>query len=139
MQRILYWLRISGFFLIAIGLLSGCGIKKQENIKGKKLEYTVVEELSIPEELKEMIEEKKVTEFQISYADGEALYLTVGYGEQKTGGYSIVVEKLTETEDGIYLETNLLGPDKEEKVSQRASYPYIVIKTEFCDKEIYYK
>lgn len=128
-----------GLLVMSLGVFAGCGIKKQEEKTGEPLSYTVVEELSIPEELKEKIEEKKVTEFQISYADEEALYLAVGYGEQKTGGYSIVVEYLKESEDSIYLETNLVGPDKEEKVSLKPSYPYIVIKTEWRDKEVYYE
>lgn len=121
--------------------LGGCGLKKaaKENENAKKLEYTVVEELSIPEELKTLIEEKKEKEFQVSFGTGKELYLAVGYGEQETGGYSIVVERLTETPEAIFFETNLIGPDKDEKVSQKASYPYIVVKTAFCDKDIYYE
>lgn len=121
--------------------LTGCGFKKMESgdAAAQKLEYTVVEELSIPEELKELIEEKKIKEFQVSFATGKELYLAVGYGEQKTGGYSIVVERLEETPEAVYLETTLLGPDKDEKVSQRASYPYIVVQTEYRDKDIFYE
>lgn len=128
-----------GILLAAFVFLTGCGLKKQAKEKGNKLEYTVVEELSIPEELKSMIEEKKAGRFQVSYADGKELYLAVGYGEQPTEGYSIVVERLEETPESIYMETNLLGPDKEETISLKPSYPYIVIKTKFCDKDIYYE
>lgn len=139
MKQFIRWILTAGLFLTTGVLLTGCGLKKQKEEKGEKLEYTIVEELSIPEELKSMIEEKKEGEFQISYADGEDLYLVVGYGEQPTGGYSIVVERLEETPEAIYVGTNLLGPDKEQTVSQKPSYPYIVIKTGFRDKDIYYE
>lgn len=129
----------AGLLFACMLSLGGCSVKKQEEAKAQKLDYTVVEELEIPEELKELIEEKKEKDFQISFATGEELYLTAGYGEQPTGGYSIIVERLEETPEAIYFETNLMGPDKEEKVSQKASYPYIVIKTEFRDKDIYYE
>lgn len=120
-------------------LFGGCGVRKQEEAKGNKIDYTVVEELEIPEELKEKIEEKKAKEFRVSYAAQDELYLAVGYGEQATGGYSITVERLEETPEAIYFETNLLGPDKDEKVSQTVSYPYLVVKMEFREKEIYYE
>lgn len=132
------WLA-AGALLLSGMLLVGCGIKKQEKTETQKLDYTVVVELEIPEELKGMIEEKKEKAFQVSFATGEELYLAVGYGEQPTGGYSVIVERLEETPEAIYFETNLMGPDKEEKVSQKASYPYIVVKTEFRDKSIYYE
>lgn len=139
MKQFIRWILTAGLFLTTGVLLTGCRLKKQKEEKGERLEYTIVEELSIPEELKGMIEEKKEGEFQISYADGEDLYLVAGYGEQPTGGYSIVVERLEETPEAVYVETNLLGPDKEQTISPKPSYPYIVIKTEFRDKDIYYK
>lgn len=130
---------LASILFAAAMLLCGCGIKKQEEGKGEKVEYTVVSELEIPEELKKMIEEKKPKPFQMSFASENTLYLAVGYGEQPTGGYSIVVERLEETPEVLYFETNFMGPDKEEKVSQRASFPYLVIKMDFRDKEIYYE
>lgn len=140
-----YWLKKNTIVITIIVMVSvfltGCGVKKigKEDAEVQKMEYTVVEELSIPEELKELIEEKKIKEFQVSFASGKELYLAVGYGEQETGGYSIVVERLEETPEAVYFETNLLGPDKDEKVSQRVSYPYIVVKTEYRDKDIFYE
>lgn len=140
-----YWLKKNTIVITIIVMVSvfltGCGVKKigKEDAEVQKMEYTVVEELSIPEELKELIEEKKIKEFRVSFASGKELYLAVGYGEQETGGYSIVVERLEETPEAVYFETNLLGPDKDEKVSQRVSYPYIVVKTEYRDKDIFYE
>lgn len=100
---------LASILFAAAMLLCGCGIKKQEEGKGEKVEYTVVSELEIPEELKKMIEEKKPKPFQMSFASENTLYLAVGYGEQPTGGYSIVVERLEETPEVLYFETNFMG------------------------------
>lgn len=59
---------------------------------------------------------KKSGPFKITYADKDALYIARGYGEQKTSGYSIEVKECYETENAIYIHTNLIGPSKEEKL-----------------------
>lgn len=114
--------------------LSGCGLKKEE--EKDALEFTVVDEERLPEELKKMVEEKKAEPFKLTYADGGYLYLCVGYGKQETGGYSITVNALYATETAIYADTNLIGPKDAEQKSGQPSYPYIVIKTPFMDKTV---
>ena len=70
----------------------------------------------------------------MSFQDGNYLYLCVGYGTQKTGGYSICVKDLYLTDSAIVLDTTLLGPKRtNEKKVPEESYPYIVIKTEYID------
>ena len=60
--------------------------------------------------------------------------MCVGYGAQKTGGYSICVKDLYLTDSSIVLDTTLLGPKySDEKKVMEESYPYIVIKTEYID------
>ena len=54
------------------------------------------------------MEEKKEKEFQLSYENGEDLYLAKGYGRQMSGGYSIQVEELGESSNGIFLLQNFL-------------------------------
>ena len=44
------------------------------------LAYTVIEDSQIPEEMQELIREKKETEFQIAYQKGTELFLAKGYG-----------------------------------------------------------
>lgn len=117
-------------------VISSCGVKKQEVKKIKDLEFTIVEENNIPEELLKIIEEKKKVSFKLTYSDAEYLYIVVGYGEQKTGGYSIAVDELYLAENAVYINTNLIGPSKDEKVAQVLSYPYIVVKTEYVDKSV---
>ena len=83
-----------------------------------------------------MIEEKKKEPMKVTYADQGYLYAAVGYGKQETSGYSITVDECYETDNAICIHTSLLGPKKDEKVSEKASYPYLVIKTEAIDKVV---
>lgn len=126
--------RILALFLAASLLaLSGCTLLSEEKIKLRDLDFTVLSEEKIPEELKNILEEKKSSPFQITYTDNKNLYLCIGYGRQETGGYSIAVEELYLTDANICVNTSLLGPDGTEKGENAPSYPYIVLKTEYLD------
>lgn len=123
----------------ALFLLAGCAKEKDPMEKIKDLEFTVLAEDNIPEELKTIIDEKKENAFKVTYQDNGFLYICIGYGEQVSGGYSITVNALYLTENAIYADTTLLGPDPADAVSAKKnapSYPYIVIKTEFVDKPV---
>lgn len=129
--------------LSVIACLAGCGVEKKEgNEKIKDIEFTVLGEENIPEELKQIIEEKKEKEFKITYQDGDFLYICVGYGKQETGGYSITVNELYLTANAIYVDTNLIGPEPENRELYHAqekdgtSYPYVVVKIEYLDKAV---
>lgn len=117
-------------------MLTGCNIEKVDDNKQKDLEFTVVAEEEITEEFKTSIEEKKESEFKLTYTDGEFLYMAVGYGVQETSGYSIQVNELYTTSNAIYLDTNLIGPQKGETIHETPTYPYLVIKTEYLDKNV---
>lgn len=117
--------------------LSGCG--STEDLKLRDLEFTILSEEKIPEQLTTMIAEKKEAPFQFTYSDNENLYICVGYGEQESGGYSIAVNELYLTEENIHVDTNLLGPESTEKSNKVPSYPYIVIKTEYLDKTVIFE
>ncbi len=126
-------------FVLATGLLAGCRIQDIAKDKVQDLQYTVVPEEELPKELLDIIQEKEIVPFQFSYAADDDLYIAVGYGEQKTGGYSITVDELYTTENSVVISTNLMGPSKEEKVEALATYPYIVVKTEYIDLTVEYE
>lgn len=132
------WIIFTGILAAAMVLLCGCGSDAGEE-KVKDLEFTVVEEKSIPGELAKLIGEKKLNEFRLTYTDDESLYLVTGFGEQETGGYSISVNACYLTETSIIFDTTLLGPSKDETVQQKASYPYIVVKTEKREEPVIFK
>ena len=114
-----------------LGLFTACSM---EHIK--ELEFTVVEEDEIPEELMEKIEDAKKEKMRITFADKGYLYIVEGYGVQKTSGYSIEVEELYETENSIHITTTLLGPDKSEEIIEKETYPFVVVKTEENEKYV---
>lgn len=135
MAKIRWIKKITLVTLIALWMC-GCAAQDDTEAKLRDLEFTVVAEDEIPKALAEVMEQKKTSPFQISYTLGENLYLAVGYGEQQTGGYSISVDELYETENHIVADTTLIGPTPDEQVVQSITYPYIVIKTELVDKNV---
>ncbi|MBE5961021.1 MAG: protease complex subunit PrcB family protein [Lachnospiraceae bacterium] len=126
------------FYLIAMCLmLFGCKKDETQIKKVRDLEFTVVEEADLPENLLKTINEKKDKPFTFSYfIDTDYLYICVGYGAQKSGGYSITVDELYLADNAIYIDTNLLGPSKDDPVTQVVTYPYIVVKIEYIDKVV---
>ena len=118
------------FILLGIFLFNGCSAASIQSEKLKDLDFTVVKEEDIPEQLKDEIEKKKGETFKMTFMDESYLYICVGYGEQITGGYSIQVNDLYLTQNAIYIDTNLIAPDKSEEKKVAASYPYIVVKLE---------
>lgn len=125
--------------LMALLLLTGCSMKKTDNKKLEDLDFTVVKSTDVPKELQKVIDEKKKKEFKVTYEDDGSLYIVTGYGEQKTSGYSIEVNELYLTDNAIYVDTNLIGPSKDEKVTKAATHPYIVIKTQFRDEPVVFQ
>ncbi|MCH5256189.1 MAG: protease complex subunit PrcB family protein [Lachnospiraceae bacterium] len=107
--------------------------------KIRDLEFSVIAEDNLPEELLSIISEKKVSPFKLTFQDQGYVYICIGYGEQETGGYSITVNELYETSNAIYIDTNLLGPGVEDKGKKSPSYPYVVVKTEYIDKPVVFK
>ena len=124
--------------LVLAAVLSGCGLIRIEEEERKPVDYTVVERQDIPVALDEIMNEKKEKEFQLSYQTGEALYLAKGYGRQMSGGYSIQVEELGVSSNGLFFVTRLIGP-KDLNEAGVPSYPCIVIKTEPQKKPVVFR
>lgn len=124
--------------LVLAAVLSGCGLVRIEEEERKPVDYTVVERQDIPAALDEIMNEKKEKEFQLSYETGDALYLAKGYGRQMSGGYSIQVEELGASSNGLFFVTRLIGP-KDLNEAGVPSYPCIVIKTEPQKKPVVFR
>lgn len=129
-------LKSCGILMACMLLLVGCTLLSEEKVKLRDLDFTVLSEEKIPEQLMAVIEEKKAAPFHVTYTDNDNLYICVGYGEQETGGYSIAVDELYLTDSNIYAATSLLGPDASDKTTAVPSYPYIVIKTEYLEQTV---
>ena len=103
-------------------------MEETNRTKVADIEYSIVEEDQIPEELLGMIEEKKAADFKMTYELEEDLYIVRGYGEQATGGYSIRIKACYLTSNAVLFDTELIGPRKGENAAASPSYPYIVVK-----------
>ncbi len=125
--------------LLTILLLAGCGVETQSDEKLEDLDFTVLDVEAIPEELRNVLEEKKNEPFQVTYEDEGYLYICAGYGEQEASGYSIAVQDLYLTGTAICVDTELLGPGKDENAAQSVTCPYIVLKLEYLDKPVIFE
>ena len=132
------WKQILQVLLLSLCIV-GCGIRNMEGETEKPLDYTVVQEENIPEEIMSLIEKEKAEEFQMTYQSQGYLYILKGYGLQNSGGYSISVEKLTLRGASICCVTRLMGPSEKEEMTKEVSYPYIVIKTEYRDAPVVFE
>ena len=125
-KRLLLFFCVLGVLL----LFAGCTKTEKELKKIKDLEFTVVEEADIPEELLIKIKEQKATPFRITYTNAGYMYIAQGYGEQPCGGYSIAVKELFLAEDSIVFQSELIGPGENDLVNHAVTHPYIVVKVE---------
>lgn len=121
--------------VICIGVTTACGLEKIKMKKTKNIDFTVVAESEIPVEVYQIIEQRKEKEFKVTYSDNQYTYIMIGYGKQKYDGYSIKVKEMYETENAIYVKTEFEGP-KEYTSNETNTYPYIVIKIEYSDKNV---
>lgn len=108
-------------------LCAGCIAKVEKGRKLAPSEYTVLAKDQIPEELAEIIEEKKAMPFEITYEDGSGLYAAQGYGPQLTSGYSIRVNNVYVAKESVTLDTTLLGPDRTQETEKVTTFPYVVV------------
>ncbi len=129
----------TGLYILLAGcmfILCACSVKKEDKEKLRDVEFTVVDSYDVPEELQKKIDDKKEKTFEISYADNGYLYIAQGYGSQETSGYSVEVKECYEAKNAIYLKTNLLGPPKDEEIIKGKTYPYVIVKVEYSDKNV---
>lgn len=120
----------------AVFMACGCVTRPQKTQKIRDLEFTVLDREAAPAEFKLMIEENKTVPFKLTYADQGYLYIAEGYGAQPTTGYSVEVNGLYETQDAVYIHTNLLGPEKDEKTKEITTFPYVVVQLEYVEKNV---
>ncbi len=134
MKRTLF---LVGVFLALV--LAGCSSGGSSDKDKTELDFTVSDRDSIPAELAKVIDEKKEGEFSMSCTIDGYTYIAVGYGKQATGGYSIRVDEMYETDSSVGIHTTLVGPSAGEAVNKMATYPYIVVKIKSTDKNVIFE
>ncbi|MCD8130733.1 MAG: protease complex subunit PrcB family protein [Lachnospiraceae bacterium] len=134
-----YSLLLLAVCICVMALLTACSVSEVNSGAGEKVEdldYTILDEDRIPEELLPLIEERYEEAFQMTYTDNEYLYVCIGYGKQDNSGYTIVVNDFFLGENGVLVDTSLLGPAAGEERINEAQYPYIVLRTEAFEEEV---
>lgn len=119
-------------------LLGGCAVAPLEQQEKERLDFTVLSEERIPPQLLQEIQKRVAVSFTLAYSDETNLYLVVSYGEQQGSGYRIAVEEFAMTDQAIYVDTTLLGPEGTQK-KQGNSCPFIVLKTKKQEKTIIFQ
>jgi hypothetical protein len=136
--------------VLIVFVLISCGAKKTSD-SGSKVLYEVLTEqsdgggnikffeiLTEPNEIK-MLENDPLLADKMKQADiNNSNYIILNMGEKNTGGYSIGVEKVEETDKNIIITVKENGPAADAMVMQVITYPYTVVKVH-SKKEIIIK
>ncbi|SNR83938.1 protease complex subunit PrcB family protein [Flavobacterium sp. ov086] len=123
---------------LVVLLLVSCGVKKTSD---SKVLYEVLTEqsdgggnikffeiLTEPNEIK-MLENDPLLTSKMKQTDiGNSNYVILNMGEKNTGGYSIGVEKVEETDKNIIITVKENNPAPDAMVMQVITYPYTVVK-----------
>lgn len=139
MGKILKKIKIFNVIMIFSLAVQGCTGVNLGTESGEYVDFTVVKDDEIPEDLLEQINKSKEDYFKITYRDDEYLYIANGYGKQNSGGYSLAVKQFYILNDALYFESELVGPKENEGINEKVSYPYIVIKTEIRENPVVFR
>ena len=126
--------------VLIIFVLISCGAKKTAD-SGSKTLYEVLTEqsdgggnikffeiLTEPNEIK-MLESDPLLANKMKQTDiSNSNYVILNMGEKNTGGYSIGVEKVEETDKNIIITVKENSPAPDAMVMQVITYPYTVVK-----------
>lgn len=119
--------------------LTACSVETYDQTKENDIDFTVLSEEEIPEQVREIIEASKTENFRKTYSDKDYLYIIIGYGAQPTSSYSIEIQELYESSNAVYVTSMLKGPSRAEKVLEVETYPYIVVKMQYTDKAVVFQ
>jgi hypothetical protein len=136
--------------VLVIFVLISCGAKKTAD-SGSKVLYEVLTEqsdgggnikffeiLTEPNEIK-MLESDPLLKDKMKDDDiSNSNYVILNMGEKNTGGYSIKVEKVEETDKNIIITVKEVNPAADAMTIQVITYPYTVVKVH-SKKEIIIK
>ncbi|OXG00501.1 protease stability complex PrcB-like protein [Flavobacterium araucananum] len=126
--------------VLIVFVLISCGAKKTAD-SGSKILYEVLTEqsdgggnikffeiLTEPNEIK-MLENDPLLAAKMKHDDiNNSNYIILNMGEKNTGGYSIGVEKVEETDKNIIITVKENNPAPDAMVLQVITYPYTVVK-----------
>lgn len=126
-------------FVFLLAALTGCRIEETDEEKLKDLDYTVCDESKLPDELVELIGERKKEPFKLTYRTKDYLYIVVGYGAQDRTDLSVTMRELYLTKNAIFVDTDLCAVDDTTLEDNLVTYPWIAVKCELYDVPVTFK
>lgn len=134
-QKIFNMMLYYALCIILCSIQTGCLKLENKEQQRQKVVYVVCKRSVIPTQLGQLIDEEKKEAFHFTYTTGEFTYYVIGYGRQPGNGYKIKVKEFCEDEAHIYIDTTLIGVTKEHQ-REGTSYPYIILKSQFYEKDV---
>lgn len=131
MKRAVFFVILCISFCVAY---TGC-VQQRERGNRKTVIYAVCKRSVVPTQLGTLIDEQKKEPFHFTYTTGDFTYYIIGYGKQSGRGYKIKVKEFTADQTHIYIDTTLTGVTKEHQ-RHGTSYPYIILKSQFYEKDV---
>jgi hypothetical protein len=144
------FLVFSLFLMLLLGLMA-CGAQDNDLSNGESetgdIQLTEQEDVpykqltneELPGELQGIIEEIKLTESNEIIVIGEHDYILITMGEQKTGGYEIIIHQVVEVEDEVRVWYEFITPAKDEMVTEAITYPFAIVQIDHTAKPIVVK
>jgi hypothetical protein len=137
-------------FLFIVVFLVSCGSTAIKNIETRPLNEILTQQadgggnihfyeiLTEPNEIK-MLQNDKQLKNKISTTDVQkSNFVILNMGEKSSGGYSITIESIEETDSTINIKVKENSPEPDAMVTQGITYPFCVIKIN-SKKEIFIK
>ena len=128
----IYWI-----LFLAVFLMTGC-VKKEVRGRRENVTYAVCKKSVLPRELMSLIDQEKEEVFHFTYSTRDLTYYVIGYGRQPGKGYKIRVREFSMDQDHIYIDTTLNGVTKEHQ-KRGTSFPYLVLKSQYYEKDAIFR
>ncbi|CCY54589.1 uncharacterized protein BN781_01053 [Coprococcus sp. CAG:782] len=96
----------AGLFISCCFLLCGCNVYTMSD-KGNDVSYDICEEGLMPDELKNIVDDKREQEFKITYTNNDYTYIVIGAGRRDHDNIRIDVDKVYKDENAIYIKSVL--------------------------------
>lgn len=131
--------------LISVLLLSllftGCSSNNNQagpDNKAKKLSYDIIDKSGLSNSNLKDWYEKSYQEFGYHFTSDDKgnRYVLISAGEKPTGGYELILESVEEDEEKVTFVAKLESPNEDQMVTEALTYPHLLIKSYFGDKEI---
>lgn len=130
------------FIFVGILCLAGCrqsDIPEAEWMSAQDMEYEIVSGKDVPNKVHERIFHKQEERFGFTYRDGDSQYIAFGFGTMPTGGYSIQIIAVKDTDAKIVVAAELVAPQPEDVVSDQESCPSMILKVQGNSKNVQFR